>query len=160
MKNNLMTNTNLSFRLAKENDLETIVEFLSDDPLGAKRENFQKPLPEAYTEAFAKIEADDNQELTVACLENKIVACFQLSFLQYITYQGGLRAQIEAVRVAKTHRNLGLGKLIFQYAIERSKSKGAHVVQLTTDKERPEALKFYESLGFTASHEGMKLHLK
>lgn len=155
-----MENKDLSFRLAEASDLETIVEFLSDDPLGTKREAFQSPLPDSYTQAFAKIDADENQELTVACIDHKVVACFQLSFLQYITYQGGLRAQIEAVRVAKTHRNLGLGKMIFQYAIERSENKGAHVVQLTTDKARPEALRFYENLGFKASHEGMKLHLK
>lgn len=151
---------NLTYRLATENDLTAIVQLLSDDPLGAKRENFQLPLPAAYLQAFNTIASDQHQELTVAELNGEIVATFQLSFIQYLTYQGGIRAQIEAVRVISTHRNRGIGKAIFQYAIQRAKDKGAHVLQLTTDKERPEAKRFYESIGFIDSHEGMKLHIR
>ncbi len=90
----------------------------------------------------------------------EIVATFQLTFIPYLTYQGGLRAQIEAVRVKAVYRGQGLGTAIFQYAIGRAKAKGAHLLQLTTDKKRVEAKKFYEALGFVASHEGMKLHFK
>ena len=82
----------------------------------------------------------------------------QLTFIPYLTYQGGIRAQIEAVRIKKDKRGLGLGEEMFKWAIERAKGRGAHVLQLTSDKQRPEAIKFYEKLGFTASHEGMKLH--
>jgi len=84
----------------------------------------------------------------------------QLSFIQYLTYQGGIRAQIEAVRIRKDKRGEGLGETLFKWAIERAKDRNAHLIQLTTDKKRPEALKFYEKLGFKASHEGMKLHFK
>lgn len=149
----------LIYRLATENDLTDIVRMLSDDPLGAKRENFHIPLPEAYLRAFNTIVSDQHQELTVAEWNGEVIATFQLSFIQYLTYQGGIRAQIEAVRVKSTYRNQGIGKAIFQYAIQRAKAKGAHVLQLTTDKKRPEAKRFYESLGFVDSHEGMKLHI-
>ena len=88
-----------------------------------------------------------------------VIGTLQLSFIQYLTYQGGIRAQIEAVRVYENYRNKGIGQELIEWAIERSKQKGAHVVQLTTDKKRKSALKFYEKLGFIASHEGMKLHL-
>ena len=83
----------------------------------------------------------------------------QLSFIPYLTYQGGIRAQIEAVRIRKDKGGGGIGDALFRWAIERAKVRGAHVVQLTTDKKRPEAKRFYEKLGFKATHEGMKLHL-
>ena len=83
----------------------------------------------------------------------------RLSFIQYLTYRGGLRAQIEAVRIQKKFRGKGFGKEIFKWAIKRSKEKGAHLVQLTTDKQRPDAIEFYKALGFRDSHTGMKLNL-
>ena len=150
----------MTFRKAAEHDLSAIVAMIADDKLGKTRENFQVPLPKEYTDAFQRIDADENEELIV--VENnagEIVGTLQLSFLQYLTYQGGIRAQIEAVRVRKDQRGKGLGKELFHWAIERAKSKNAHVLQLTTDKKRPEAIGFYEDLGFVASHEGMKLHL-
>ena len=148
-----------TYRLATEADLSAIVQLLADDALGAQREAFQLPLPDGYQQAFRVIHTDPQQELTVVELDGEIVATFQLTFIQYLTYQGGIRAQIEAVRVKATHRGRGLGTAIFAYAIERAKQRGAHLLQLTTDKQRPGALRFYESLGFVASHEGMKLHL-
>lgn len=149
------------FRKAKLEDVPTIVEMLADDALGAARERFQEPLPRVYIDAFQKINKDSNQELIV--VENEkgnIIGTLQLSFLQYLTYQGGIRAQIEAVRIHKDFRGKGLGEQFFLWAIERAKEKGAHVLQLTSDKKRPDAIRFYEKLGFEASHEGMKLHFK
>lgn len=148
----------LSFRKANYSDLVPIVALLANDELGSKRENFSIPLPEKYINAFSKIINDPYHELMVAVLNEKVVACFQLSFLQYLTYQGGIRAQIEAVRVDENHRGEGIGKKCFEWAINRAKEKGAHLLQLTTDKQRPEALEFYKKLGFTASHEGLKMH--
>lgn len=151
----------MNFRKAKAKDLLAIVEMIADDKLGKTRENFQVPLPKKYLDAFQKINADENQELIVVENENgQVIGTLQLSFLQYLTYQGGIRAQIEAVRIRKDQRGKGLGKQLFEWAIERAKSKKAHVLQLTTDKNRPEAINFYEDLGFEASHEGMKLHFK
>ncbi|TAE31075.1 MAG: GNAT family N-acetyltransferase [Cytophagales bacterium] len=149
----------LTYRLAIQADLIDIVRMLADDKLGTSRENFQVPLPDAYQQAFERIAGDPNQELTVVEQNGEVIATFQMTFIPYLTYQGGIRAQIEAVRVRSDQRGQGLGSEIFRYAIERAKQRGAHLLQLTTDKKRPEALKFYESLGFVASHEGMKLIL-
>lgn len=150
----------LLFRSAQKEDIPFIVALLADDELGKKREMFTHPLPDTYYQAFEHIQKDSNQELIVVELEEEIVGTFQLSFITYLVYQGGTRAQIEAVRIHKDKRRLGLGRQMFEWAIQRAKDKGAHVFQLTTDKKRPEALQFYESLGFVASHEGMKLHLQ
>ena len=91
--------------------------------------------------------------------KHEILGTFQLTFIQYLTYQGGKRAQIEAVRIRKDQRGAGLGEKMIQWAKARAKQKGAHVLQLTTDKQRPEAFHFYTRLGFKPSHEGMKMHL-
>lgn len=150
----------MKIRQAKKQDLAAIIKLLANDPLGSNREHFSDPLPNSYLSAFDHILNDPNQELMV--MENEhleIIGTFQLSFIQYLTYQGGIRGQIEAVRVREDYRGKGIGENMFKWAIERCREKGAHVIQLTTDKKRPEALKFYEKLGFTASHEGMKLHL-
>lgn len=88
----------------------------------------------------------------------QVVGTMQLTFIQYLTYRGGLRAQAEAVFVREDFRGKGVGSKLMKYAIDQSKLRGAHLIQLTTDKQRPEAVKFYEKLGFKASHEGMKLH--
>ncbi|MFK7770483.1 MAG: N-acetyltransferase family protein [Saprospiraceae bacterium] len=149
----------MTFRKATKNDLPKIIEMLSDDKLGKLREDFQEPLPPKYYQAFENINQDKNQELMV--IENnddEIIGTLQLSFIQYLTYQGGIRAQIEAVRIRKDQRGKGIGEQLFKWAITRSKERGAHLLQLTTDKKRPEAINFYKKLGFTDSHEGMKLH--
>ena len=151
----------MKFRRATKGDVLAIVKMIADDKLGKTRENFKIPLPEAYYDAFENINRDDNQELIVVENENsEIIGTLQLSFIQYLTYQGGVRAQIEAVRIRKDQRGTGLGTKMFEWAINRAKKKNAHVLQLTTDKKRPEALNFYKKLGFIDSHEGMKLHFK
>jgi GNAT superfamily N-acetyltransferase len=153
-------NNKLQFRLATENDLAQIVHMLSDDILGATREKSETILSDNYLTAFKKIVADTNQELTVVEMDGELVATFQLSFIQYLTHQGGLRAQVEAVRTSASYRGQGIGTKVFEYIIDRAKEKGCAFVQLTTDKKRPEAIKFYETIGFTSTHEGMKLALK
>ncbi len=150
----------LHFRLAKIQDLAHIVRMLSDDVLGATREKFELNISSNYINAFERISADTNQELTVVEMNGEIVATFQLSFIQYLTQQGGLRAQVEAVRTSSSHRGQGIGTKVFQYIINRAKEKGCNLLQLTTDKKRTEAIKFYKAIGFTSSHEGMKLSLK
>ena len=149
----------MKFRKAIIEDVSKIVEMIADDDLGKTRENFKIPLPSEYLDAFNKISADKNQELIVVENENsEIIGTLQLTFIQYLTYRGGIRAQIEAVRIRKDKRGIGLGKTMFKWAISRAKERKAHLLQLTTDKKRPEAVKFYEGLGFKPSHEGMKLH--
>lgn len=151
----------MKFRKATKNDVSKIVEMIADDELGKARENFQTPLPTEYLKAFENINADQNQELIIVENENsEIIGTLQLTFIQYLTYRGGIRAQIEAVRIRKDQRGLGIGKTMFQWAINRAKERNAHLLQLTTDKKRPKAIKFYEALGFKATHEGMKMHFE
>lgn len=148
----------MQFRKATRADVKTIVSMLANDKLGQLREDFQDPLPEKYYQAFEHIDQDANQELIVVEEGEMVVGTLQLSFIPYLTYQGGIRAQIEAVRIREDQRGQGLGEKMFRWAIARAEERGAHLIQLTTDKKRPDALKFYEKLGFKASHEGMKLH--
>ena len=149
-----------SIRKAKREDVPAIVSMLAQDKLGAKRERFKDPLPDDYYNAFQTIQNDSNQNLVVLVDEkDEVIGTLQLTLIPYLTYQGGIRAQIEAVRIRSDQRGKGMGALLFGWAINTAREKGAHVVQLTTDKQRPEALHFYEKLGFVASHEGMKLHL-
>lgn len=148
-------------RPAKKVDLSEVVAMIANDPLGKLREDYQNPLPKKYADAFENIMADPNQELIVMESEfGQVIGTLQLSFIQYLTYQGGIRAQIEAVRIHEDFRGQGIGQQLFEWAIHKAKEKGAHVVQLTTDKKRGDALNFYKKLGFISSHEGMKLHLK
>ena len=151
----------MKFRKATVTDVSAIVGMIADDELGKTRENFRDPLPTEYLKAFENINADQNQELIVVENDNaEVVGTLQLSFIQYLTYRGVIRAQIEAVRIRKDQRGLGIGKTVFEWAIDRAKKRNAHLLQLTTDKKRPQAIKFYEDLGFKASHEGMKIHFK
>ena len=147
------------FRNAADEDVAAIVQMLADDPLGSQREHFMLPLPASYLKAFKAINDDPNNELIVAYDETMILGVMQLTFIPYLTYQGGWRALIEGVRVNKAARSQGIGQQMFEYGIERARARGCHVVQLTTDKARPDALRFYQKLGFVASHEGLKLHL-
>lgn len=150
----------MKFRKAKKGDLPQIVEMIANDTLGAKREKFLNPLPKEYFKAFRKIKNDKNQELIVIADENAvIIGTMQLTFIQYLTYKGGLRVQIEAVRIRQDKRSSGIGEKMIKWAIQRAKEKKAHLIQLTTDKNRPDAIKFYLKLDFVSSHEGMKYHL-
>lgn len=149
----------LSFRLAQTEDLELLVALLADDTLGQEREDPSLPVRASYQTAFAAIDIDSNQELTLACQDEQIVGMLQLTFIPYLTYQGSWRCQIEGVRVASSARGQGIGQQLFNYAIQRAQQRQCHLVQLTSDKQRPDALRFYESLGFVASHEGFKLKL-
>ena len=116
-----------------------------------------RPLPKSYYDAFEHIVEDSNNELVVAECEGIVVGVLQLTYIPYLTYQGSWRALIEGVRVHKDYRSKGIGKELFTWAIEKARLKPCKIVQLTSDKGRPEAIRFYESLGFRASHEGLKL---
>lgn len=146
------------FRKAKKEDVPYIVQMLAADALGQTREKYTNPLPQSYYDAFDRINRDENQHLTIVEKNKEVIGVFQLTFIPYLTYQGSLRAQIEGVRIRADFRGKGLGEKMFRWAIEKSKEEGAHLLQLTTDKKRPDALRFYEKLEFIASHEGMKLH--
>ncbi|RLQ92278.1 GNAT family N-acetyltransferase [Falsibacillus albus] len=150
----------ITFRIAEEKDLDSIVAMLADDKLGSIRERYEQPLPESYLKAFQAITSDPNNELVVACRGHEVIGVQQVTFTPYITHQGGWRATIEGVRTSSAVRGKGLGTELIRYAIKRAKERGCHLIQLTTDKQRGDALRFYERLGFNATHEGMKMKLK
>jgi len=150
----------LVFRPARREDLPIIVWMLAEDDLGSRRERFEEPLPDSYYKGFDEIDKDSNHELIVAEMNGKVVGTLQLMFLPSISYQGGMRAQVESVRVDGKLRNQGIGAEMMKWAIERAKERDAHLVQLTSHKSRNDAHRFYERLGFTKSHVGMKLSLK
>lgn len=146
-------------RDARREDLPAIVAMLADDTLGRARERLADPLPKPYWDAYAAIEADPNNRLLVAEIDGAVAACLQLTFIPGLSRIGAERAQIESVRVASAHRGAGLGRKLIEAAIAQAREHGSTIVQLTTDKSRADARRFYESLGFAASHEGMKLAL-
>ena len=151
-----------AIRPARRDDLPAIVRLLANDDLGSRRERYEDPLPDLYYSAFETIDADPNNEVIVVeddANGNGVIGTLQITFIPNLTYQGGIRAQIEGVRVDDRYRGAGIGRKLFEWAIAHARKRGCHLVQLTADKTRADAHRFYESLGFTASHEGMKLHL-
>ena len=151
---------NLKFRQAKREDLPELVRMLADDFLGKRRERYENPLPESYVKAFGEIEADKNNELIVAETGDEIVGMLQITFTPSISFQGGKRATVESVRVDEKYRGCGIGKELMRWAIERARRENCHILQLTTNTERTDAHRFYENLGFSGTHLGMKIYLK
>ncbi len=150
---------NLDFREARETDITDLVKLLADDVLGASREDLKLPLDRRYTDAFYSIEKDGNNELIVVESNGELVGMLQLTFIPYLTHTGSWRCLIEGVRIANTHWGMGLGSKLVSWAIDRAKTRNCSIVQLTSDKQRPEVIRFYESHGFEATHEGFKLKL-
>lgn len=147
----------LSFRTALHSDVAAIIALLSDDPLGSRREGSE--FAAAYHAAFMAIQAQSGNTLIVAEQEEQIVAVLQLTLIPGLSRGGMLRAQIESVRVSSRCRGQGIGRKLLEYAINQARVAGCGMVQLTSDKQLSNALRFYECLGFSASHEGFKLLL-
>ena len=143
-------------REARREDVPEIVALLADDVLGVGREG---PVDDTYVAAFGQIEADPRSRLLVAERDGRVVGTLQLTMVPGLSRHGTLRGQIEAVRVAADQRGQQLGRRMIEWAIEVARGQGCGLLQLTSDKQRPDAIRFYESLGFTASHEGLKLPL-
>jgi ribosomal protein S18 acetylase RimI-like enzyme len=147
------------FRRAEPADLPALIALLADDELGSRREDPGSPPNSRYVAALQAITADPNQLLAVAEDAGAVVGCLQISFIPGLTRTGMWRGQIEGVRIANGQRGTGIGREMFTWAIERCRERDCGLVQLTTDKGRPDAHAFYAALGFSASHEGMKLNL-
>jgi ribosomal protein S18 acetylase RimI-like enzyme len=149
----------ISFRTANVDDLHTIIRLLADDELGKTREAVQDKVSPEYQRAFEEIERLPNNELLVGVQDSTVIAVLQITYIPNLTLMGAKRAQIEGVRVSSSARGRGVGKLLFDFAFDRARKNGCMLVQLTTNKTRQDALRFYEKIGFIASHEGMKLTL-
>jgi ribosomal protein S18 acetylase RimI-like enzyme len=147
------------FRAALESDLPALVSMLAQDDLGAHREDDSEPLNRNYLDAFDAINRDPNQALVVAELVHRVVGMMQLTFIPYLTHIGSWRCLIEGVRIHADCRGRGLGNAMIEWAIDAARKRDCRIVQLTSDKQRPDALRFYAALGFEATHEGFKLKL-
>lgn len=151
--------TTLHVRAATEVDLPAIVALLNDDQFGQARNPLFDAAADRYRDAFRAIAADPNNAVHVAEQNGRIVGCYQLTFIRGLSYTGGVRAQIESVRIASDVRGQGLGHAMMEHALGLARLRGCTLVQLTTDVRRAETRQFYERLGFTASHYGMKRFL-
>jgi ribosomal protein S18 acetylase RimI-like enzyme len=149
----------IEFRTARREDLQQIVRLLAEDPLGAQRERYEEPLPQAYLDAFERMSRQPGNRILLAVDDGEVAGCLQLTLIAGLSRQGLTRAQIEGVRVAKDRRRSGIGEGLMSQAIEIARAEGCGLVQLTTDQRRADAHRFYERLGFVASHLGMKLAL-
>ena len=149
----------LIFRRATEADLPAIIRLLADDMLGSSREMTGPESHSHYLNAFRTIDADVNQVLLVVADGSMIVGTLQLTFIPGLARGGVKRGQIEAVRVAGDRRGEKIGEAMFAWTLEKCRSEGCGIVQLTTDKARTEAHRFYDRLGFEPSHIGYKMNL-
>ena len=159
----------VTFRDARREDVPVIVAMLADDFLGAAREaggpggpsgaGGASEVDEAYWMAFGQIEAEPHSRLIVAEAGGRVAGTLQLTLVPGLSRHGMLRAQIEAVRVAAWTRGQGIGRQMISWAVDEARRAGCGLVQLTSDKRRTDAIRFYESLGFEATHEGLKLPL-
>jgi GNAT superfamily N-acetyltransferase len=149
----------VELRPATAADLPALVALFADDPLGAGREEAAAGDLAPYRRALEDIDGDPAHVLVVAAEGGMPVGTLQLSFIPGLARQGALRAQIEAVRVRADHRSSGLGTAMFDWAVAEARRRGCSLVQLTTDRRRPDARRFYERLGFVATHDGLKLQL-
>lgn len=148
----------VTIRTARADDLNEIVALLIDDPLGATRESGGGSA-EGYARAFKEIDADPDNFVIVAEDGGKIVGTFQITFIANLSFEGGRRALIEAVRVADSHQGTGLGRALMEHGAEMARARGCKIVQLTSNKERDGAIAFYKKIGFVPSHVGFKLYL-
>ncbi|MBB4004633.1 GNAT family N-acetyltransferase [Aurantimonas endophytica] len=149
----------LTFRRATLADIPAIVSMLADDDLGSQRETATEETPQHYFDAFSEVDADPNQFLCVVQDSMEIVGTLQLTFIPGLARNGSKRGQIEAVRIVGDRRGERIGESLFAWALEECRSRGCSLVQLTTDKARPNAHRFYDRLGFKPTHIGYKLFL-
>jgi ribosomal protein S18 acetylase RimI-like enzyme len=150
---------NIEFRHAKEADLPAIIALLAEGSLTKVRDDASLPLDPSYGEAFKAIEQDNNNFLLVGVRAKQVVACLQISFIPGLSYRGGWRVQIEGVRVAGAMRGQGIGRALLTEALDIARKRGCCLVQLMAHKQRHDAHRFYESLGFSRQHEGFRLEL-
>ena len=149
----------IRFRVATTTDLPTIIAMLTEDPVAQGREECGESEDDAYRRAFSRIQDDPNNEIIVGTIADRIVGFLQVTFMPSLTYCGSWRAHVEGVRVARSMRNRGVGTALFGYVRRIAEARGCRLLQLTTDKRRDDAVKFYRSLGFVETHRGMKLWL-
>jgi ribosomal protein S18 acetylase RimI-like enzyme len=151
-----VTEPSIIIRRARRDDVRAIVTMLADDHLGRARERLDEPLPDAYYNAFARLDADPNIQLMVAEEGGVVVGCLQLCIMPGLSSQGASRGLIEDVRVASRRRSRGIGEKLVQWAVAEARTK-CSLIELLTHHTRVDAQRFYERLGFSRSHVGMTI---
>ncbi|WP_274560516.1 GNAT family N-acetyltransferase [Streptomyces spiramyceticus] len=149
--------SDLEIRPAAPGDIPAIVAMLADDPLGAQRESPDDLAP--YTAALKRLANDPNQHVVVAVREDRVVGTLQLTIIPGLSRRGSTRSIIEGVRIHSDERGSGLGTQLIEWAVDESRRQDCQLVQLTSDATRTDAHRFYERLGFEASHVGFKMSL-
>ena len=149
----------LTYRTAGPADLPFIIGLIVEDSVVVTEDRAEDAMDEDYRAALAAIDADPNEEMWIVERDSIAVGCFQLSFLPGLMRRGMWRGQIEVVHVSADARNLGIGSEMMRWALARCREKGCGMVQLTSNKKRTDAHRFYERLGFARSHEGFKYYL-
>lgn len=149
----------LTYRNATAADLPFIIALIVEDSVIQTDDDPADAGHAEYVDALAEITADPNEEMIIVDEDGVAVGCFQLSYLPGLMRRGMKRGQIEVVHVAETHRNRGIGGEMMRWAVERCRQNNCSMVQLTSNKKRTDAHRFYERLGFLKSHEGFKLYL-
>ncbi|MEU0475999.1 GNAT family N-acetyltransferase [Streptomyces olivaceus] len=147
----------LEIRPTTAADIPAVVAMLADDPLGAQRESPDDLAP--YLAALERLSSDPNQHVVVAVRDERVVGTLQLTVVPGLSRRGATRSIIEGVRIHAAERGSGLGTQLIEWAVDESRRQGCHLVQLTSDNTRTDAHRFYERLGFSASHTGFKLQL-
>ena len=146
-------------RRAERADLPRLLELIADDMLGKNREGVGSDDP-VYQQAFDAIDGDANQYLMLAELDGRVIGMLQLTFIPGLSRRGAWRANIESVRVDASLRGRGVGAWLIGQALDLARNRGCRLAQLTSDKRRTEAHRFYGQLGFSATHEGYKRELE
>jgi len=149
----------LNLRLATKADVAEIRMLLGADKLGQSREDMSIEGLQKYLKAFEAIKSSPDNQLWVAEIKGKVVGTWQVTYIPYLSRGGNTRCLIEAVRTARDSRGQGIGRQMMEFALDQARQHGCALAQLTTDKVRPDAHRFYQSLGFQSTHEGMKIHL-
>jgi GNAT superfamily N-acetyltransferase len=147
----------LVVRPARREEVPAIVALYDADAVGAKHEDLSDLAP--YLDAFDAIAVDPHTDLYVAQLGHRLVGTFQVTWLRHLSHRGGRAALVEAVHVAQDERSRGIGEVMMRFAIDEARRRGCHRIQLTSNKARIDAHRFYARLGFVASHEGIRLSL-
>ena len=154
----MTTISQVTIRRARRDDLGSIIAMLAEDPLGGLRERIEEPLPQAYFDAFERVQRDPNLQLVVAeDGEGAVIGCLQLCILPGVSSQGASRGLLEDVRVASHCRSRGIGEQLVQWAVAEARARGCKLVELLTHHTRVDAQRFYERLGFARSHVGMTI---
>ena len=152
-------NAPLEIRVATADDLPAIIAMLTDDFLGSARDSVDENGTRLYEDAFARIEASPDNDVYIVLMDDRPVGTFQLTFIPGLAFKGGIRAQIESVRVDAALRGKGIGARMIRHAVDLARQRNCTLVQLSMNKQRKDSERFYKRLGFEATHEGFKLML-